>query len=173
MLRKPLDALPSAAAREKERRRRDDADTRDVQDFIDWVTGGTNKEIRRIAGLLDEGATSTALATTTGTTAAASAAAAGVTTATNGIPAELLDERKEDYLALLKKKRSKTGEGSRFAGTALGTVSTTEEIRGPIKIEGGPESLAAWQMAVKKRRAEDVVGEGNGDEGGRKRVAVT
>jgi hypothetical protein len=54
----------------------------------------------------------------------------------------------------------------------LSTVSTTEEARGPIKIEGGPESLAAWQMAVKKRRMDDLRTEGNVDDGGRKRMAV-
>ena len=66
-----------------------------------------------------------------------------------------MEDRKEDYLALLRKKRSKTGEGSRFAGTALGKV---EEERGVVRIEGGPESLEAWQMGIRKRRLDDGQG---------------
>lgn len=139
MLRKPVTALP-AIAQEKEQRRRDYEDTRDVREFLDWVVGPVNQEIRRIAGLFDE---QTAL--TSGTAAGSAAAAAAPTIA------ELV-EPKEDYLAQMKKKRSKTGESSRFAGTALGRV----EDRGGVKIEGGPESLEEWQTDLKKRRLEGL-----------------
>jgi len=157
LLRKPLSALP-AAAQDKERRRRDEEDTVDVQDFLDWITGAANAEIMRIAGLQDESgvvaatANAAVTAVTAGTSAAGAAGAASKTAAV-----EDAEDRKEDYLSLLRKKRSKTGEGSRFAGTALGKV---EEERGGIKIEGGPESLGAWAVGQRKRRLEvDVNGE--------------
>ena len=40
--------------RSKEQRRRDDDDTRDVNDFINWIKEDRNFEIRRIAGSMDE-----------------------------------------------------------------------------------------------------------------------
>ncbi|KAJ4383061.1 hypothetical protein N0V86_002289 [Didymella sp. IMI 355093] len=50
-LRKPLeDYNGESGAREMEERRRDAEDTADVTEFIEWVQGEQNKEIRRIAG---------------------------------------------------------------------------------------------------------------------------
>lgn len=144
ILRRPIETYPTAA-QEKERRRRDIEDNKDVQQFLDWITGSVNKEIRRIAGLLEEHAPST------------QAVVAGTAPVT-----DLLDP-KEDYLTQLKKKRSKTGEDSRFAGTALGRIVND---RGTIRIEGGPESLGAWKESVKRRRLE-----GN-DDGKKKQAAV-
>jgi len=142
MLRKPITVLP-AVAQEKERRRRDYEDTKDVQEFLDWVTGPANQEILRIAGLVDE---HSAVVAGAGTGVAAGSGAAAAPTI-----ADLVEPR-EDYLAQMKKKRSKTGESSRFAGTALGKV----EDRGGVKIEGGPESMEQWQVEVKKRRLEGL-----------------
>jgi len=134
-LRKPLSAY-HAGAREKERRRRDAEDTADVREFVDWITGPTNKEIRRIAGLqADE--------QDTGVVAAAARAADGL--------ANEVTTAKDDYLTALKKKHSKTGEEARYAGTVLGKLA---EDRGVVKIEGGPESLTAWTWELKRRRGQ-------------------
>ncbi|THW09015.1 hypothetical protein D6D24_08727 [Aureobasidium pullulans] len=96
--------------REGELRRRDEQDTQDVRDFIKWIVGDQNREIRRIAGVLPE---------------------PGPGGTVNG----------EDYLTVLKKKHSKTGEESRFQGTVLGKPAEDR----PLKIEGGPvETLTEW-----------------------------
>ena len=51
ILRKPLEEYNAdTTAREMEEARRDAEDTADVTEFIKWVTGEQNKEIRRIAG---------------------------------------------------------------------------------------------------------------------------
>jgi hypothetical protein len=51
ILRKPLDEYnPETGARENEEARRDAEDTADVTEFIEWVMGDQNQEIRRIAG---------------------------------------------------------------------------------------------------------------------------
>ena len=51
MLRKPLDEYnANTTARENEEARRDAEDIADVHEFIEWVKGEQNKEIRRIAG---------------------------------------------------------------------------------------------------------------------------
>jgi len=142
MLRKPITAFP-VIAQDKERRRRDYEDTKDVHEFLDWVVGPANQEILRIAGLMNEQSAAVA--------AAGNGAAGGTTAAAAPTMAEL-GEPREDYLAQMKKKRSKTGESSRFAGTALGKL----EDRGGVKIEGGPESLEQWQMEMRKRRLEGI-----------------
>jgi transcription initiation factor TFIID subunit 3 len=54
---------------------------------------------------------------------------------------------KEDYLTALKKKHSKTGEESRYAGTVLG--KSAEEH--PIIIEGGAPSIREWGQQVRSR----------------------
>ena len=52
ILRKPLDEYnEETGARENEAARRDAEDTADVTEFIEWVKGDQNKEIRRIAGI--------------------------------------------------------------------------------------------------------------------------
>jgi transcription initiation factor TFIID subunit 3 len=51
ILRKPLDEYNAeTGARENEEARRDADDTADVTEFVEWVKGEQNKEIRRIAG---------------------------------------------------------------------------------------------------------------------------
>ncbi|KAH6637855.1 bromodomain associated domain-containing protein [Boeremia exigua] len=120
-LRTPLDAYNGeSGARAMEERRRDAEDTQDVAEFIEWVTGEQNKEIRRIAGTYKPVATN---------------------------PTEQLDQLEmEDYLNTLMKKHSKTGVESRFQGTVLGIPS---EIR-PVKIEGGgPDSIEEWNRRTK------------------------
>ncbi|KAH8732965.1 hypothetical protein GQ44DRAFT_696736 [Phaeosphaeriaceae sp. PMI808] len=125
ILRKPLDFYnEDTGAREMEKQRRDADDTADIKEFIDWVRGDANKEIRRIAGTLKPVATN---------------------------PTEQLDQLEmEDYLNTLMKKHSKTGVESRFQGTALGMPSEPRII----KIEGGgAESIEEWCRRMRERAA--------------------
>lgn len=124
--RRPLDDFDDLKhgdiRREGELRRRDQQDTQDVRDFIQWVVGDQNREIRRIAGVLPE---------------------PGPGGTVNG----------EDYLTALKKKHSKTGEESRYQGSALGKPADDK----PLKIEGGPvESLYEWNQRMHERSAHQL-----------------
>ncbi len=133
-LRKPLFSFPPGA-REKERRRRLAEDTRDIKEFIDWATGRTNREIQRIAGVLSDAQETSSLV-----------APETMTSVTAGIVAVV---PKEDYVTVLKKKYSKTGEGARYAGTVVGKMV---EEKGLVKIEGGPETLRAWRTTINSKR---------------------
>ncbi|PIG80294.1 Bromodomain associated domain protein [Aspergillus arachidicola] len=96
-----------------------DEDMRGLEGFLGWFTGPANREIRRIAGFLpSEG---------------------------DVVDTDFLE--KEDYLTVLKKKHSKTGEESRYAGTVLG--KNAEEH--PIVIEGGAPSIQEWGSQVRSR----------------------
>jgi transcription initiation factor TFIID subunit 3 len=108
--------------REGELRRREEQDTQDVGEFISWIVGDQNREIRRVAGVLPE---------------------SGPGGTVNG----------EDYLTVLKKKHSKTGEESRFQGTVLGKAAENRAI----KIEGGPaESLTEWNNLMHRHSADQL-----------------
>lgn len=113
-------------------------DMRGLEAFLEWVKGDANKEIRRVAGL----------APTEGEV----------------VDAELLGQR-EDFLTgtlfhsigrvgsyalvALKKKHSKTGEESRYQGTALG-IQAEEKV---VRIEGGHvESIQAWEARLRGAR---------------------
>ncbi|KAF1808487.1 hypothetical protein P152DRAFT_382328, partial [Eremomyces bilateralis CBS 781.70] len=92
---------------QKEEDRRTEEDTKDIQEFIDWVQGDGNKEIMRIAGMLKSD------------------------------DLMELDGEKErlDYLTALKRKHSKTGDQSRFQGTVLGIEADDHDITiegGPV-----------------------------------------
>lgn len=96
-------------------------DLRGLDGFLSWFTGPAHREIRRIAGF---------------------------------IPSEgdMMDPdalEKEDYLTSLKKKHSKTGEESRYAGTVLGKSADEH----PIVIEGGAPSIQEWGMQTRSRGA--------------------
>lgn len=99
---------------------RGEEDLRGLDSFLSWFTGPANREIRRIAGYIpSEG---------------------------DVVDADLLE--KEDYLTVLKKKHSKTGEESRYAGTVLG--KDAEEH--PVTIEGGAAtSIGEWALQIKTR----------------------
>jgi transcription initiation factor TFIID subunit 3 len=57
LLREPLDEVPERnGLRQKEIQRRDAEDTHEIQDFVDWFSGSTYLEIKRIAGLMAEDA---------------------------------------------------------------------------------------------------------------------
>lgn len=64
----------------------------------------------------------------------------------------------DDYIALMKKKYSRTGDGARYAGTVLGRHGrdAADEVgRNIVKIEGPagvPESLMGWKEEFAKRR---------------------
>lgn len=92
-------------------------DLRGLESLIGWITGPSHREIRRIAGF---------------------------------VPSEgdMIDPdavEKEDYLTALKKKHSKTGEESRYAGTVLGKHAEEH----PLVIEGGAPSISAWSAQVR------------------------
>ncbi|KAH7399537.1 hypothetical protein BKA66DRAFT_437082 [Pyrenochaeta sp. MPI-SDFR-AT-0127] len=123
ILRKPLEEYNAdTTARENEEARRDAEDTADVNEFIEWIKGEQNKEIRRIAGTYKPVATN---------------------------PTEQLDQPEmEDYLNTLMKKHSKTGVESRFQGTVLG-VPAEPKI---VKIEGGgADSIEEWCRKTRER----------------------
>ncbi|KAL6712122.1 hypothetical protein ACN47E_003165 [Coniothyrium glycines] len=129
MLRKPLEEYNAeTSARDMEEARRDAEDTADVNEFIEWVKGEQNKEIRRIAGTYKPVATN---------------------------PTEQLDQLEmEDYLNTLMKKHSKTGVESRFQGTVLGVPAEPRAVR----IEGagadGADSIEEWCRKMRERAAE-------------------
>ncbi|KAF2831069.1 hypothetical protein CC86DRAFT_442924 [Ophiobolus disseminans] len=125
ILRKPLDFYTEGSgARRLEEQRRDVEDTADVKEFIDWVKGDQNKEIRRIAGTLKPLPTG---------------------------PADLDELEMEDYLNSLMKKHSKTGVESRFQGTVLGVPAEpkTVKIEG-----GGAESIEEWCRRTREKAAD-------------------
>ncbi|KAL8689004.1 MAG: hypothetical protein Q9224_004747 [Gallowayella concinna] len=95
-------------------------DMRGVEAFVKWGKGEQNREIRRVAGLIE-----------------------------NEAPVPAMDDaaEKQDFLAVLKKKHNKTGESSRFQGTVLGTSAEEKPIRiegGPF------ESLQSWAANVRE-----------------------
>ncbi|PKY07158.1 bromodomain-containing protein [Aspergillus campestris IBT 28561] len=95
-------------------------DMRGLDAFISWFTGPANHEIRRIAGFVpSEG---------------------------DMVDTEAAVE-KEDFLTALKKKHSKTGEESRYAGTVLGKSADEH----PIVIEGGVPSIQEWGSQIRSR----------------------
>ncbi|KAJ5273628.1 hypothetical protein N7478_008753 [Penicillium angulare] len=105
--------------REWEEEWQSEEDMRGLESLIDWITGPAHREIRRIAGF---------------------------------VPSEgdMVDPdaiEKEDYLTALKKKHSKTGEESRYAGTVLGKGAEEH----PIVIEGGVPSIQEWGQQVRSR----------------------
>ncbi|KAJ5091133.1 hypothetical protein NUU61_006003 [Penicillium alfredii] len=105
-------------------------DLRGLESVLGWITGPAHREIRRIAGF---------------------------------VPSEgdMVDPdaiEKEDYLTALKKKHSKTGEESRYAGTVLG--KNAEEH--PIVIEGGAPSIREWGTQARTRASESVESDTSG-----------
>lgn len=94
-------------------------DLRGLDGFLSWFSGPSSREIRRIAGFIPS---------------------EGDMIAPDAI-------EKEDYLTVLKKKHSKTGEESRYAGTVLG--KSAEEH--PVVVEGGIPSLEEWGKQVRSR----------------------
>ena len=132
-MRKPLADYP-IAARDRERRRRNAEDTKDVQEFVDWATGVQAREMRRVAAMLPD----EFLARGTGT------GLPPMTVAPAG-PIHV----KDDFLTTLKKKHGKSGEGARYNGTVLGTEI---EMTSLARIEGGPSTMSSWHEDLKRKR---------------------
>jgi len=127
ILRKPLQEYTEHnGLRDLERERRVEADTTAVRHFVDWFAGTMNREIRKIAGLLPDDGQVVEL----------------------GAPVV-----KEDYLTVLKKKHSKTGDESRFQGSVLGKDAETRTV----VIDGGPKSIQEWQAAARQQTAKAAI----------------
>ncbi|KAL8913666.1 MAG: hypothetical protein Q9172_007236 [Xanthocarpia lactea] len=97
----------------------DEEDMRGVDNFVKWMMGADNREIRRVAGLIEN---------------------------EDSIPGIEVPAGKDDFLTALKKKHNKTGESSRFQGTVMGTVAEEKPIRiegGPV------ESLQDWGASLR------------------------
>lgn len=163
-LRRPLSSFPEGAAREKERRRRDAEDTKDIREFVDWCTGPVAKESRRIAGLESkDGDAAAQIQHVVGITAATKGAAG----ASAGHDGKEKPQERDDYVTLMKKKYSRTGDGARYAGTVLGRHgrdAADELNKAEVRIEGPedyPSSLKAWKETAKKRRLDVAVAEGS------------
>ncbi|KAJ5801886.1 uncharacterized protein N7503_004336 [Penicillium pulvis] len=105
--------------REWEEDWQDEEDMRGLESLIGWITGPSHREIRRVAGFVPS----------------------------EGDMVDPDSIEKEDYLTALKKKHSKTGEESRYAGTVLG--KSAEEH--PVIIEGGVPSIREWGQQVRSR----------------------
>ena len=123
LLRKPVEEYPDRnQLHQAVLAERDEEDTEDVTAFVKWFRSNAYREIVRVAGLLQE----------------------------EDINGEMERKKPQNYLAAMKKKHSKTGEGSRFQGTVLGRAGEMKEI----KIDGTtgmPESIDEWQERVKQR----------------------
>lgn len=125
-LRRPLSEFPeSRGVRQGEAALRDEEDTKDVTEWTAWFDAAHNiavNDIRRVAGYSHKGADG------------------------NWVEGDM----KEDYVAMLKKKHSKTGEESKFQGTVLG-IQAEDRV---VEIEGGPhKSIAEWTAATCRRSA--------------------
>jgi len=104
-------------------------DMRGVDNFMKWARGPVNKEIRRIAGLVNEAGTAEGLAV-------------------------LEDE--EDYVTALKKKHSKTGEESRYQGSVLGKDAENQNV---VVLGGPVGSIAQWEgVQVRSRTVSPAQG---------------
>ncbi|KAL8909361.1 MAG: hypothetical protein Q9171_005081 [Xanthocarpia ochracea] len=94
-------------------------DMRGVDKFVKWMMGEENREIRRVAGLIEN---------------------------EDPIPGIEVPAGRDDFLTALKKKHNKTGESSRFQGTVMGTAAEEKPIRiegGPV------ESLQDWGASLR------------------------
>lgn len=160
-LRRPLSSFPAGAARERERHRRDADDTKDIREFVSWCTGPIAKEERRISGLEVKEADLVMQTSHVVGIAAPTKSAGQMLEAGQG--KEEARER-DDYVTLMKKKYSRTGDGARYAGTVLGRHGrdAAEEMgRTKVKIEGpdgAPSSLSAWREIAKRQRLESGQG---------------
>lgn len=113
-------------------------DTRGIDAFLRWMTGPENKEIMRIAELLGaEGEVDI------------EAGAEKEDYLTGSYSFTYACEGADQLHQVLKKKHSKTGEESRFQGTALGKGA---DVR-PVKVEGGHmDHIESWENKVREHK---------------------
>ncbi|KAL8779186.1 MAG: hypothetical protein Q9213_007072 [Squamulea squamosa] len=100
-------------------------DMRGVDNLVKWMMGEENREIRRVAGLIESEV---------------------------ALPGVEVPAGREDFLTALKKKHNKTGESSRFQGTVMGTAAEEKPIRiegGPV------ESLQDWGATLRRPSLKD------------------
>lgn len=118
----------------------DEEDMRGVDAFLRWLTGEENREIRRIAGLLPS----------EGEVVALEASEPREDFLTGMPPMHSTMGRYELMVNIaLKKKHSKTGEESRYQGTAIGKPAD----EGTVLIEGGKiDSIRSWNAIMHQRR---------------------
>ncbi|KAL8772265.1 MAG: hypothetical protein Q9209_002477 [Squamulea sp. 1 TL-2023] len=118
-------------------------DMRGVDNFVKWMMGEENREIRRVAGLIESDVPLSGIEVP-----------AGREDFLTGLNFECFTMKIQANLtaAALKKKHNKTGESSRFQGTVIGTAAEEK----PIRIEGGPvESLQDWGSTLRKPSSKD------------------
>ena len=126
-LRVPLTELaePQNGGRTRmvaEKRKREDEDTRDIRDFTRWYDSTQFREIKRVAAP----ETSTAMLPAV------------------GVGGNVV--RSEDFLTMLKKKHSKTGDDTRLQGTVLGRSADSKDL----VVEGGPvQHIRDWRPRQK------------------------
>jgi transcription initiation factor TFIID subunit 3 len=138
LLRTPLSEIPERnGLRRVEEVKRDEEDTEDVKEFVKWFDGPVNKEIQRIAGLLNDSKQQLV----------AGEGSNEVHDYLTGKPF-ISSNWPELIFTVLKKKHSKTGEESRFQNTVLGIGSDFKRV----KIDGGPETLADWIKSYKHNK---------------------
>jgi len=138
--------------REKILQSQQEEDTRDVREFVDWVRGDRAREIRRVAGMLGEKGDAVV--------GPGGGASAGINGAGVSMGLGMGEQNREDWLAALKKKHSKTGEEARYAGTVLGRPAEDRDV----KIEGGSaETVRDWCERVLETELKTAQRQPNGD----------
>jgi transcription initiation factor TFIID subunit 3 len=138
ILRSPLGEIPERnGLRNVQTSIRDQEDTGEIQEFISWVHGPVNKEIRRIAGLARDDAGHEVDTEAPDYLTGLLSPAVVYPDFANGRP-----------LSALKTKHSKAGEESRFQGTVLGIVADAKSI----KIDGGPETINDWLESMRQQK---------------------
>lgn len=117
-------------------------DMRGIEGFLNWCTGDSNKQIRRIAGLEPDASDPT--------TQSLASKPVDLTTTVDGDKLALVEPPREDFLMQLKKRHAKTkdGEEARWQGTVLGKDMGEREVR----IEGWDvDTLQAWAERLHAR----------------------
>jgi len=119
---------------------RDESDIEDVKSFIDWITGDKNREMRRIAGMLGEERSTSAVA---GGRGAAKIGSGGDNVVNKGDGGQG-NTSVEDFLTILSKKGKAIVDEQRWMGTVLGADAEDVELL----IEGGNiSSISSWCRA--------------------------
>ena len=118
-----------------EKRKREDEDTRDIRDFTRWYDSTQFREIKRVAAPETSSAMLPAV----------------------GVGGSVV--RSADFLTMLKKKHSKTGDDTRLQGTVLGRSADSKDL----VVEGGPvQHIRDWRPRTKLDERPKVNGNATG-----------